>query len=72
MSNTEPKGGRSLSQSIIFGLILAFAFLASVLVVKELFIALIAVASAAGAWELASALRQKNWHVPRVSTDHFR
>ena len=66
MSKSEPKGGRSLSQSIIFGLILAFAFLASVLVVKELFIALIAVASAAGAWELSSALRQKNWHVPRV------
>jgi len=62
----EPKGGRSLSQSVIFGLILAFAFLASVLAVKELFIALIALACAAGAWELSSALRQKNWHVPRV------
>ncbi len=66
MSQSEPKGGRSLSQSIVFGLILAFSFLASVLFVQELFIALIAVASAAGAWELSSALRQKNWHVPRV------
>jgi len=47
-------------------LILAFTFLASVLLVQELFIALIAVACAAGAWELSSALRQKNWHVPRV------
>jgi len=66
LSKSEPKGGRSLSQSIVFGLILAFSFLASVLVVKELFIALIALACAAGAWELSSALRQKNWHVPRV------
>ncbi len=66
MTNVEAKGGRSLSQSIIFGLLLAFLFLASVLVIKELFIALIAVAVAIGAWELATALRQKNWHVPRV------
>jgi len=66
LSQSEPKGGRSLSQSIVFGLILAFTFLASVLFVQELFIALIAVACAAGAWELSSALRLKNWHVPRV------
>jgi len=37
-----------------------------VLFVQELFIALIALASAAGAWELSSALRQKDWHVPRI------
>lgn len=65
MTVTEAKG-RSLSQSVIVGIILAGAFLASVLVVNELFIALIALASAAGAWELSSALRQKDWHVPRI------
>lgn len=65
MSQTEAKG-RSLSQSVIYGLLLAFAFLASVLFVQELFIALIALGSAAGAWELSSALRQKDWHVPRL------
>ena len=64
--STEEVKGRSLSQSIIYGLLLAFLFLASVLIVKELFIALIAIAVAAGAWELATALRQKNWHVPRI------
>jgi phosphatidate cytidylyltransferase len=64
--STEEVKGRSLSQSVIYGLLLAFLFLASVLIVKELFIALIAIAVAAGAWELATALRQKNWHVPRI------
>ena len=66
MSNTEAKTGRSLSQSVIFGLILGFTFLGSVLFVKELFVALIALACAAGAWELSTALRQKNWYVPRI------
>ena len=64
MSETESKG-RSVSQAVIYGLLLAGAFLFSVLIVKELFILLIAVVSAAGAWELCSALRQKNWQVPR-------
>jgi len=57
---------RSLSQSVIFGLLLAFAFLGSVLFVKELFIILVAVIVAIGAWELSTALRQKDWRVPRV------
>jgi len=65
LTNAETKG-RSLSQSVIYGLLLAGAFLVSVLIVNELFIALIAVGCAAGAWELSAALRQKNWHVPRV------
>ncbi|MBU6144451.1 MAG: phosphatidate cytidylyltransferase, partial [Acidobacteria bacterium] len=65
MSETESKG-RSVSQAVIYGLLLAGAFLFSVLIVKELFILLIAVVSAAGAWELCSALRQKNWQVPRL------
>jgi len=64
LSETESKG-RSVSQAVIYGLLLAGAFLFSVLIVKELFILLIAVVSAAGAWELCSALRQKNWQVPR-------
>ncbi len=64
--STEEVKGRSLSQSVIYGLLLAFLFLASVLIVEQLFIALIAVAVAAGAWELSTALRQKNWHVPRI------
>jgi len=65
LSETESKG-RSVSQAVIYGLLLAGAFLFSVLIVKELFILLIAVVSAAGAWELCSALRQKNWQVPRL------
>jgi len=66
LSTLEAKGGRSLSQSIIFGLLLSFLFLASVLVVKELFIFFLATSIAIGCWELSTALRQKNWHVPRV------
>lgn len=66
MSTGEISGTRSLSQSVIFGLILGFTFLGSVLFIKELFVALIAVVCAAGAWELSTALKQKNWYVPRV------
>ncbi|MFM8926606.1 MAG: phosphatidate cytidylyltransferase [Rhodoluna sp.] len=65
MSETESKG-RSLSQAVIFGLLLAGAFLVSVLIIKELFILLIAVVSALGAWELSGALRQKNFQVPKI------
>ena len=66
MTTAETKSSRSLSQSVIFGLILGFTFLGSVLFIKELFVALIALACAAGAWELSTALRQKNWYVPRI------
>jgi phosphatidate cytidylyltransferase len=66
LSTAETKTSRSLSQSVIFGLILGFTFLGSVLFIKELFVALIALACAAGAWELSTALRQKNWYVPRI------
>ncbi len=65
MSTAETKS-RSLSQSVIFGLILGFTFLGSVLFIKELFVALIALACAVGAWELSTALKQKNWYVPRI------
>ena len=66
MTTAETKSSRSLSQSVIFGLILGFTFLGSVLFIKELFVALIALACAAGAWELSTALRQRNWYVPRI------
>jgi phosphatidate cytidylyltransferase len=66
LTTAEIKTSRSLSQSVIFGLILGFTFLGSVLFIKELFVALIALACAAGAWELSTALRQKNWYVPRI------
>lgn len=45
---------------------LGAVFLLSVLIFKELFIVLAAIAGGAGAWELAAALRIKGWHVPRV------
>lgn len=66
---TNPRnagGGRSLSKSVIVGLLLGAAFLLSVLIYKELFILLAAAAAGAGAWELSSALRLKGWYVPRV------
>ena len=73
MTNQAPAtGGRSLRKSVTVGLILGGTFLASILVVKELFIALAAVAVAAGAWELSTALRaprksgDAGWYVPRV------
>jgi phosphatidate cytidylyltransferase len=66
LSNVSAPQGRSLSKSVAVGLLLAAVFLASILVYKELFIVLLAVATAIGAWELSTALRQKNWYVPRV------
>ena len=59
-------GGRSLSKSIVVGLLLGGVFLLSVLILKELFIVLAAAVAALGAWELSTALRQKGWYVPRV------
>lgn len=58
--------GRSLSKSVVVGLLLGGVFLASILVVKELFILLAIVVTAIGAWELSTALRTKGWYVPRV------
>jgi len=58
--------GRSLSKSVAVGLLLAAIFLLSILIYKELFIVLLSVATAIGAWELSTALREKNWYVPRV------
>ncbi|MEY4639884.1 MAG: hypothetical protein RLY13_882 [Actinomycetota bacterium] len=64
--STPVTGGRSLSKSVAVGLLLGAAFLLSVLIYKELFMALAAAAAGAGAWELSSALRLKGWYVPRV------
>ena len=61
-----PEGGRSLSKSVFYGALLGAAFLLSILIVKELFIALVAAAIAFAVWELSSALRLKGWYVPRV------
>lgn len=67
MSNqTSAPAGRSLSKSILVGLLLGGAFLLSILIYKEAFMVLAAAAAAAGAWELSTALRVKNWYVPRV------
>lgn len=65
-SDKTSEGGRSLSKSVFYGLLLGAAFLLSILIVKELFIVLVATAIGFGAWELATALRHKGWYVPRV------
>ena len=71
MTNPAPQG-RSLKSSVTVGIILGVVFLVSVLIYKELFIALAAAAAGAGAWELSSALRapkaagEQGWYVPRV------
>ena len=66
MSEVKAPGGRSLSKSIVVGLLLAAIFLASILVYKEFFILFLVTATAIGAWELSTALRIKGWYVPRV------
>lgn len=66
MSKVSAPPGRSLSKSVAVGLLLAAIFLSSILIYKELFIVLLSVATAIGAWELSTALREKNWYVPRV------
>ncbi len=66
MSNPSAPQGRSLSKSVTVGLLLAAVFLSSLLVYKELFIVFLSISTAIGAWELSTALREKNWYVPRV------
>ena len=66
MSNVSAPQGRSLSKSVIVGLLLAAVFLSSLFVYKELFIVFLSISTAIGAWELSTALREKNWYVPRV------
>ena len=64
-ASPEP-GGRSLKKSVIVGLLLGAAFLASILIYPPAFMVLAAVAAGSGAWELSSALRTQGWHVPRI------
>lgn len=66
MTSATESGGRSLRSSVIVGLILGGAFLASILVIPQLFILLASAAGAGGAWELSTALRKRGWYVPRV------
>ena len=66
MSKVSEPQGRSLSKSVEVGLLLAGIFLASLLLYKELFILFLSIATAIGAWELSTALREKKWYVPRV------
>lgn len=63
---TAPNTGRSLSKSVLIGLLLGAVFLASILVYKEAFIGLAAAAAAAGSWELATAIRVRGWWVQRI------
>jgi phosphatidate cytidylyltransferase len=66
LSNPKPEG-RNFSQSITVGLLIGGVFLATILTFNGfLFMALAAVACAAGAWELSTALRTAGWYVPRV------
>jgi phosphatidate cytidylyltransferase len=62
----EAEGGRSLSKSVLYGVLLGALFLLSILIVRELFVVLVMAAVGFGVWELSTALRQKNWYVPRV------
>lgn len=66
MSDSKPEG-RSLSQSITVGLAIGGVFLATILTFNGvMFMALVSLACAAGAWELSTALRLSGWYVPRV------
>ena len=63
---SSASGERNFAKSVIYGIVFGGSFLVSILVVKELLIVLLAVAIAAGAWEIASALRTAGWYVPRL------
>ena len=66
MSTAKPVG-RSLSKSISVGLLLGAIFLFTILTFNGvMFMAFVAAATGAGAWELSTALRLKGWYVPRV------
>ena len=65
-SDSKEPGGRSLRKSVTVGLLLGGVFLSSILVFPPLFMALAAVAAGTGAWELSTAMRVRQWHVPRI------
>lgn len=58
--------GRPLVRAIVVGLLLGLALLASLLIVKELFMIFAGLLVGFTAWELASALRFAGRRVPRV------
>ena len=66
LAHPAESGGRSLKKSVVVGLLLGGAFLASILIYPPVFMALAALAAGAGAWELSTALRTKGWRVPRI------
>lgn len=63
---SSASGERNFAKSVIYGIVFGGSFLVSILVVKELLIVLLAIAIAAGAWEISSALRTAGWYVPRL------
>ncbi|WP_439565893.1 phosphatidate cytidylyltransferase [Microcella sp.] len=62
----EARAGRSLTKAIFFGLVLGFALLFSLIVVKELFMIFAATLVAFTVYELASALRFAGRDIPRI------
>jgi phosphatidate cytidylyltransferase len=65
-ARVEARVGRNLPKAILFGLILGFALLFSLIVVKEIFMLFGAALVAFTAYELASALRFAGRDVPRI------
>ena len=63
---SSASGERNFAKSVIYGIVFGGSFLVSILVIKELLIVLLAVAIAAGAWEISTALRKAGWYVPRL------
>jgi phosphatidate cytidylyltransferase len=67
MSQVQSASGeRNFAKSVGYGLLFGGAFLSSILFVKDLMMGLLAVVIAAGAWEIATALRKASWYVPRI------
>jgi len=65
-ARVEARVGRNLPKAILFGLILGFALLFSLIVIKEIFMLFAAALVAFTAYELASALRFAGRDVPRI------
>lgn len=62
----EARAGRSLTKAIFFGLVLGFALLFSLIVLKQLFMIFVATLVAFTVYELASALRFAGRDIPRI------
>lgn len=65
-ARVEARVGRNLPKAILFGLILGFALLFSLIVIKHIFMLFAAALVAFTAYELASALRFAGRDVPRI------